>query len=370
SMHLFTQQQLTGAVAFLVDGKEFLRALGAQFFPAPAGNGFVSIVTQGTDPAKRVKFLVIGTQKVPGSDCPWAGGSISSVVWSADGKHWAAKCQNTQNSFWVMADGKKGLEYQNISEIDFTADGKPVYMATNNLKNYMVVGEDESNGYARILTVPKDGNPNYPAFIAGNTVAYSASPTGNGDELTMVVGANKPIARRRAAQLVLSPDGARYAFTWMDGVNVDGTDAPGAAVSFLRPSKDTGQGNPPGYMVFSPDGKHLAFFSQNPQMPEFGIVVDGKFFGTGGRGLPSNLQFTPDSKHLVWIDRLEGNGLAIYIDGKVATQYDPGAASPWGQSGNFEIGADGVINAITQDGDTMKRLRITPPADSSVDTLA
>jgi hypothetical protein len=201
-------------------------------------------------------------------------------------------------------------------------------------------------------------------------VAYSASSTGNGDELTMVVGANKPIVRRRAAQLVLSPDGARFAFTWMDGVNVDGTEIAAAPAEFLRPSKDTGQGTPPGYLVFSPDGKHLAFFTKLPQTFEFGVVIDGKFLGSGGRGLPSNLQFTPDSKHLVWIDRMEGNGLSVYIDGKVATQYDPGAASPWGQSGNFEIGADGVVNVITQDGDTMKRLRITPPADSSVDTLA
>jgi hypothetical protein len=369
SQHLFTKAQLAGAVAFLVDGKEFLRASEAQFFAAPAGNGFVSIVTQGADPAKRIKFLVIGTQKVPGSDCPWAGASINSVIWSPDGKHWAVKCQATQNSYWVMADGKKGLEYQNISEIDFTADGKPVYMATNNLKNYMVVGEDESAGYARILTVLRDGNINFPALIAGNTVAYSASPTGSGEDLSMVVGANKPIVRRRAAELTLSPDGAHYAFTWVDGVNLDGTDMGTTAVEFQRPSKDNGQGSPRGYLVFSPDGTHLAFFTRHPQTTEFGIVIDGKFLA-GGRGLTSNLQFTPDGKHLVWIDRMEGNLLAIYIDGKVAAQYDPGAASPWGQSGNFEIGADGVISAITQDGDTMKRLRVTPPADSSVDTLA
>jgi hypothetical protein len=67
---------------------------------------------------------------------------------------------------------------------------------------------------------------------------------------------------------------------------------------------------------------------------------------------------------------MEGSNLGIYLDGKVATQYDPGAATPWGQSGNWEIGADGVLSVIAQDGDSMKRIRITPPADSSVDTLA
>jgi len=152
-------------------------------------------------------------------------------------------------------------------------------------------------------------------------------------------------------------------------VNLDGTDIGTTAVEFQRPSKDNGQGSPRGYLVFSPDGTHLAFFTRHPQTTEFGVVIDGKFLA-GGRGLTSNLQFTPDGKHLVWIDRMEGNLLAVYIDGKVAAQYDPGAASPWGQSGNFEIAADGVISAITQDGDTMKRIRITPPADSSVDTLA
>src|SRR5262249_41368595 len=130
STHLFAKAEVTGAVALLVDGKEFLKAQNAQLYAAPVGNAFITVVSQGGQTRGGSQFLVIGTQKVPGSDCLGAGG-ISQVHWSADGKHYAAKCQATDTSYWIMADGKKGLEYQTVSDVWFTAAGKPVYQATN-----------------------------------------------------------------------------------------------------------------------------------------------------------------------------------------------------------------------------------------------
>src|SRR5712671_149848 len=150
SMHLFTQAQQLNGLSLLVDGKEFLKAQNARLIVAPVGNAFITVVTQGvqTQPGG-MQFLVIGTQKVPGSDCLGSGGR-SNIYWSADGKHYAAKCQATQNSYWIMADGKKGLEYTTISDVSFTAAGKPVYMAQTNNKFYIVAGDEESNGYIGI----------------------------------------------------------------------------------------------------------------------------------------------------------------------------------------------------------------------------
>jgi hypothetical protein len=365
SAHLFTQVQNAGTVSELVDGKEFMKAQNVRLFLAPVGNAFVAVVRQGIPTQGGGDFVVIGTQKVMGSDCTGTAG-ISKVVWSEDGKHWAALCQATNNSWWVMADGKKGLDYQTVSDVAFNSEGKPVYVAANGTKRYMVVGDKESAGYATIIQ-PLFNGAFAPGVIRGKQVGFIGSTISGSADLSVVVGDNKPIVHKNAAALMLSPDGSRFAFTSTEGgVNVDGVDDGTAVADYQYLPEDSARfGGPVGKLLFSPDSKHIFHFGRLTTADTFGVVIDGKFFPVG-RGIPSVPTFTPDSKHIFWVDREEGNSSVVYLDGKPATriQFNQSQIGGW-----WDMGADGVLTVITQDGDAMKRLRITPPEDSSVDTL-
>jgi hypothetical protein len=363
SMHLFTQAQQVGGMSLLVDGKEFLKAQNARLYTAPVGNAFVTVVSQGTQTQPGgVQFLVIGTQKVMGSDCLGSGG-ISAIYWSADGKHYAAKCQATQNSYWIMADGKKGLEYTTVSEVSFTAAGKPVYMAQTNNKFYMVTGDEESNGYIGIAQTVINSIFVAPV-IGGNHVGFiGIAPQG---EMTTVID-NKPIGgtRKAVSDLTLSQDGAHFAFASANGINFDGVDDGTAIVEFQRGIYENGQAIPPGKLLLSPDGKHIFHFGRQAGIDQFGVMIDGKFLAVG-RGIPAVATFTPDSKHIFWLDRSEGSNVIVYLDGKPAATFVVNQITALGW---WEMGDDGMLTVIAQDGDSMKRFRITPPADSSVDTL-
>jgi hypothetical protein len=265
-----------------------------------------------------------------------------------------------------MADGKKGLDYQSVSDVQFTADGKAVYVATNNGKNYMVVGEDESNGFATIAPrLVKSAL--IPGIVAGNKVGFVGMATAGAPDQSVVVGDAKPLVRRRAANLALSPDGSRYAFTWADGVNIDGVDQETALKPFYQLPYDDGTTRGEGQVLFSPDSKHVLYFGSPAGGDTFGVIIDGKFFAAG-RGIPSVPTFTPDSKHVFWEDREEGGVVAVYLDGKVVARVRFEGQGR-GAGGWWEMAPDGVLSVLTQDGDTMKRLRITPTADSSIDTL-
>jgi hypothetical protein len=331
---------------------------------APVGNAFITVVSQGvqTQPGG-VQFLVIGTQKVPGSDCLGSGG-ISKVYWSEDGKHWAAKCQATQNSYWIMADGKKGLEYTTVSEVSFTAAGKPVYMAQTNNKFYIVTGDEESNGYIGIAQTVINSIFVAPV-IGGNHVGFiGIAPQG---EMTTVID-NKPVGgtRKAVSDLMFSTDGTHFAFASANGVNLDGVDDGSNIVEYQRGVLENGQGIPPGKLLFSPDGKHIFHFGRLAGVDQFGVIIDAKFFPSGGRGIPSVATFTPDSKHVFWMDRGDGSEINVYQDGKVAARFVGNIPTT---AGWWEMGNDGVLTIVTQDGDSMKRFRITPSEESSVDTV-
>lgn len=366
--HLFVKTSVPRAAAtqLFVDGRPFLKAAGAMLYPAPVGNAFATVVSQGEPGGPAYQFIDIAGRRVPGSE----GSMIDSVRWSPDGKHWAARVTTAARSMFVIADGKKGLEYQSVGEIAFTEAGTVVYHATNNNKHFLIVGDQESEGYQSIYGAsPVPPNTSQPFIIAGNQVGFMALAGQGGFDRLAVVG-GKALARRNAADLTLSPDGSRFAFAFDGGMNVDGTDVPNVGIIPFKPAPVTRQAMPPARFLFSPDSKHLVAFGRRAGADAPGIFVDGMFLAAGN-GSPNTPTFTPDGRHLFWRDHLLNDPhWAVYLDGKPVVLFDQTSFSIYSYPGYWDMGPDGVLTVIGPTEEGMKRFRITPGTNSSVESLS
>ena len=378
-LHVFTKRPIPGpnpVVEVLLDGKPIMKAQSAQIYTAPVGSGFMTVVTQGT-PGSGIHFLTMATQRIPGTDCPWNVGYVG-LTFSADGKHWAAACQASSSSYWIVADGKKGQDYQGLDPAGFTADGRFVYGASMRNQKFLVVGDQETDGYTSMIPASEPllqafAKPIFssvvsvgpPAAIVGNHIGFTAQ----GPSTFTVMVDGKPLQREAAGRVIFSSDGSHFAFGFgtiqARTLNVDGKDLPGNVMPFQTPGN--GRNRPRGEFAFSPDGKRVAYFAMQPNNNS-GIFVDGKMVQVFPGTQPENLMFTPDGRHLVWLSNAFGGGHVLYVDGRPALR-DDGNYTMQVSAGTWEMGADGTLTVVAQAGDAIKRFRITPGSDTSVDTI-
>ncbi len=365
-LHLFTKRMVPRAslIEVLADGQPFMRAEGVQLHMSPTGPGVLGVVWSTAQNA-RVSFLTVGNRRVPGSDCADNAG-LSGVYMSNDAKHFAAKCRT-----WVMTDAKKGQEYADgVSHVAFTADGRPVYQALTNGKTFLIVRDQESDGYASIESETAvtraqrltTGFTAAPAVIRGNKVGYIARVASSGNNFVAVVDGKKYPAIN-ASQLSLSPDGSRFAFLAghpYQTATVDGT-------AYSQMNVDGGIGNIgyQGMFQWSADSKHIAWIVATPNQ---GVAIDGKFLATGG--MTRFLKFTADGKHLVWIVR---NPAAprhlIFVDGVQVLDLPQNLTLENEADIYWSFAEDGTVTFVAQDGDAMKRFKITPGSETSVETV-
>ena len=363
-LHLYTTAGIpnTSGIDVLLDGKPIMRVGGVVLHMAPAGSGMLASVLSVT-PAGRLWFLTIGNKRVPNSDCHGSGG-INGVYFSADAKHWAARCEDSNTSNWVMTDGKKGQEYQRVaSDVAFTADGRPVYLATANSKQFIIVGDQEYGPYVGVQSQGPGGVINSaamsaaPVVISGNHVAFIAMESGAQGANRVVVVDGKPIKSVSPDGLGFSPDGSHFAYTEGQGgrsVVVDGARPVPAPVAHET-------GDVPAQFVFSQDGKHLAFASFSGQARA--VAVDDGLFATDALA-SYDITFTPDGKHLVWLGGRSGNRLRVYVDGEPVLESDQPATSRESVETWWNMGGDGVLTYLAQDGGVLKRFRVTPGSGS------
>ena len=345
-----------GAIQIMADGHPFLKAPDAHVFVSPAGAGFVTRII-GPD---RTHFLDIGGKKVVGSEAQM----IDSVVFNADGRHWAAKLQTPANSQVVMADGKKGQEYQSVSELGFGGDGRVLYHAMNAGKSFLVVGDQESDAWQLIAPVRTTAQGSILWATAGSRVGFIG--INNGNMAAVVDG--KAIPRRGVEDLDMSPDGSRFAFAFQGGLNVDGVDDASAVPAAFARVPHGPATEQPGKFVFSPDSKHIAWFGQVPALNAWGLHIDGKFFPVWSNGAVAPT-FTPDSRHLFWVDHAQNeNKFVVYLDGKEVTRFEWNSLAI-NRANWWDMGADGVLTLVVPDGGSLKRIRVTPGSDTSVETL-
>lgn len=353
SKHLLGIQRLPDEARLLVDGQLGGRAHEIVSVNVPPVGNKVAVV-YGTKPPGQGgdQFLVVGGKKVEASQCRQVG----PVWFSPDGEHCAALCTTTAQAKYVVVDGVKGQDYADIREFRFTPDSsKAVYFGATP-KLFLVFGDEEFDGFASASTPVFGGGGKRVGFIGTNESAK---------QFVVVDGVSKESPS--ASNLAFTPDGAHYAFVAGRGVTqslfLDGIEQPGCAL--LEPIRLGGNGS---CFVFSPDGKHIAYSGIDTKDPgQRGPACDGKLLAKSSIQTCRLPRFSPDSRH-VWYALQTAQGLELYVDGEFAVRYAIEARFEV-MPQNWQFGADGVLTFVTIADGAIKRYRVTPSAETSIDTL-
>jgi hypothetical protein len=367
SQHLYTTLVTSipgkGQVAeAMLDGKPLIRADRIRLHVAPAGNMVVAEVNAASNTPRPLRFLVVDGKKVPGSEIvPQGGVDIDQVTISPNGKHFAARFTNAQGHQYVSVDGKAGQEYQSVDHLVFTSDSSKVtYTAFSNAKPYAIIGDQESEACHGEFTIASEGS--HAGTICGLT---------GGAPAIYLDGRTLPLANGAlgASDLRFSPDGQHYVY----GAQFQGGAQRLVIDGIVQMGSNLGTPSlPRAHYVFSPDSRHIAADSAPPSpSSEFasGIFVDGKYIPVVANSGMKRLEFTADSKHIVWAQGVASrDALRIFVDGKAVAEGDT-AISPNSKEGWWDMAPDGSLSVLVQDEKNLKRITITPSAETSLATL-
>ncbi|HEY5551487.1 MAG TPA: hypothetical protein VIK52_06350 [Opitutaceae bacterium] len=360
-----------GVAALILNGKPLIQAAGIEpLWVSPTG-GMVAAMVSPKPGAQMV--LTVNGNVVPGTE----GVGITGVSFSPDGKRYAAVCLSVSGSSFMIIDGKRGLDYQSVSDpcnttpgfapqtAGFTSDSSKYFYVANTSQAFLVVEDEESDGVSGVIQPAVAPN--------GNRIGFTANA--NGRQYVVIEGQSKEY--RGANNLFFSPDGSRYAFLAYSGTSslyVDGVEQSGIVVSpFTRtyemPAANIG-------FLFSPDSKHIAVPGYlTADSEKRGLFIDGQFVPQS-KGISQfrRPMFTPDSRHLYWISPrvTDGGGdrdnFWLYLDGVQVAKF-AGADALERLPENWEMSADGTLRFVALSGGELKRFKVTPPADTGIETL-
>ena len=377
SQHLYTTIEHPGANGYteaMLDGKPFMRADHLVLYVAPAGHMVVAVVDAAIHTTTPLQFLVVDGKKVPGTEIVHQrGAQIDQVTISPDGKHYAARFTTTQNHQYVFVDGKRAQEYQNVDHIVFTSEpSKVTYTAFSNGKPYSIIGDDESDTcFASPSNPVIDTHGALMTAATGGRAGTICGLTG-GAPAIYLDGKTMPLAAGAlgASDLRFSPNGQHYAYgaqlqagaqrLVIDGVVQMNSNLGSVSIQRAR-------------YVFSPDSQHIAADSMPPNpVSEFasGLFLDGKYIPVVANSGMKRLEFTADSKHIVWGQGVPSrDALRIFVDGKAVAEGDT-AVSANSKEAWWDMAPDGSLSVLVQDDHNLKRITITPSAETSVAVLA
>jgi Tol biopolymer transport system component len=242
-----------GNTLLLLNGKPSIKAYGINpIWISPDGAQIAMMITptSGQPPIFSVDGKTIPLDQ---------GMSVGYLYFSPDGKRWAALCNDRTGSKCMMIDGKKGEMYQSIANQSpaadyyqrwtwvngktpasssdvgiavpgFTADSSQfVYVASQGGRQFMVVNEDESNGFSSQQTLAPILSP-----VGHRIGVIGVAP--NGKQHVILDGQEKEYGPPNGAggipgrinYLTFTPDGTRYAMIngphlVVDGVALGGT---------------------------------------------------------------------------------------------------------------------------------------------------
>ena len=365
SKHLYTQRHVPNSnlVELLFDGKPLARAFDFKIYKAPVGDMVVMAVTGG-DNFHPVSFLVVNGKKVPGSETVERG-TIHEVVFSPDGKHYTARCQDLNNNHYLITDGKRSQNYSSIDKLEFTPDSSTlVYMTYANGRSFIVVGEKEFGSTVGSVMPP------VMAPVGNRVAAFMAV---NGKMSFLVDDKVAPLNARSCSDLSFTPDGAHYVYFAADSgmglhLAIDGEVQQDSTLS--NDSVDMAHPQALKWVV-SPDSKHFAHFAygNSSSGPVRGIFLDGKFVPASPEGTNTKLVFSPDSNHLFWIHQYGDRPLRIFVDGKPLVDFYSAGNVLSNVPTWWDFSDDGKLNFLAQGDDSLKRITITLSPDTSLTTM-
>jgi Protease II len=359
SKYLITKRPSPGNTGedVLANGQPLMRVPGGvSLTMAPMGPGMLGRALTPWEGGTRSSFLLVGNRRVPGSECTNTGG-LDAVYMSPDAKHYAARCAMT----FMFVDGKKGQEYpEGLSHLVWTGDGRPVYYGRTNQRAFMVIGEQESDGYGTIQDVTPVTRAEQrsmatgfiPAVVRGTHVAYIARSNAGDGNTTVVVVDGKAIPAVAASEVRLSPDGTRFAF--ISGRPSQFVTVDGAAYDKVAIEPSIATVGYQGMIKWSPDGKHVAWITAAPNS---GVMLDGKLLPTPR--MTRFAHFTATGR-LVYLARGEGAEHQIYVDGKRVLTLPQNLPLENDADIYWSFPEDGSILFVAQDQEGMKRFRIVP----------
>ncbi len=358
----------------LVDGKPGPYA-GIQLekiTPSPVGSRFAVIMRKRSVNNEGVGTLYLDGKEVPGTD-----GALN-ISFSPDGKRWALRCRNPEaKSFFVIIDGKKGTEYQSVSDKFFWSPDstKVIYQIASSGRQFVVVNTEE------FPVAMVSSNARDPVVFAktGSRYGFSSTDGTNRQHLTIIDGKNVlPVnTAPHGDTLDFSADGSRYAMVLgvlarqdVAGVLIDGQMNNTLAVgsfggsNWMNPTRNNS-------FLWSSHGKYLARVARKPDNTAAGLYINDQLAYPTTLGV-SHPTFTPDGEHLYWVgaekfpDRPQLYYM-VYSDGHPVRKRD--ADGFLGYKEAWSVDAKGVLTFIAADGNQVKRYRVTPAADLNIDKM-
>lgn len=365
-----------GSATLLVDGKPLFKGDAInQIWISPAGNRIAAIVNTAGKWA-----LTIDGKVVPNTE----GVQVLRVFFSPDGSRWAAHCTGIAQTHFMILDGRKGNAYQYIeSHVNppaFTPDSsKFLYAAMNAGRQFVVVNEEESEGFAVFLSLR---SPRYAFARDGGRYGYMTSENTTPRMFHFVVDGKRqtlPDMFGVSDTFFFSDNGATYAFVAGPAARneittlvVNGKPVPevklsgGFSGSFRALQLKTH------HYTLSPDGKYIAhrgFRIDDPK--KTGLFINGRFISEKVYSAPL---FTPDSQHVFWLENERhpsgtGTVYVLHVNGQsTGIRINAGDVLK-DTNGTWEIGTDGTLTLLTFDGGSMKRYRVSPSSSTNIRKL-
>jgi hypothetical protein len=353
----------------VLNGKPEIKALRLDpLWMSPDGAQIAMVVTQNQ---ATPSILTVNGKPVDGTQ----GLIVEKVYFSPDGKRWAALCDKKTGTKFMIIDGKKGADYAaipianppsdnmlhwrfmseepNLGDFSsyqlptpgFTADSsKFVYVAGTAGRQFVVIDENESNGYQSAI-------PIVPVLsTTGHRIAYFGDAPNRRQHL-VVDGADTEYGPQfasgttnRLMQLTFSPDSAHVGLLQGTTLNVDNVLQPGLAFATY---------------VFSSTGGHVAYLATIADRQS--LVVDQKVV-SNKPGAVKSIFFSPDGEHVYWFS--QGNWASLgtkdsymlFVDGKQATHF---SAALNGTVIRKSFSADGSLNFVALTDGNVRRFHVT-----------
>lgn len=365
------QRYVADVVEFTPDGQRLLthrNIRGYEAYGQPQlcleANPFINIRTEKYFISDTGLIVAVGVDRkgpclwVMGDHFDLGSGRFQELVFSPDGKRWAARIDNGQRQY-LLVDGKPGREYDRIQNVTWSGDSTRLFYSGHVRNNAFGVihtpeGETESEeGVEEIETVVSGGS-DFPSF------AYVVR---NQERQWVIFDNHKGPEGEYIEQLTIDPRLNRYAYLHHSREQGQRVFVDGKALSV--PPADYQQN----LLLFSPDGKGLAYVGKTDL--QLGLVLNEQFFRLQeNESHPKLKGFLPNSQSIVWTVFARSDNEEIthwYInDQKVAT-FGRIHGLEMSDTQEYSIGPEGglVILGPTLNGEQggLKRV-IVPPGQN------